>query len=66
MAQGFATSVSGDRIRVYGLAIDDERTGSTATPQAVAHAIAELASGRSSATPGSITFAPGTRTAGAR
>jgi NAD(P)-dependent dehydrogenase (short-subunit alcohol dehydrogenase family) len=65
MAQGFATSVSGDHIRVYGLAIDDERTGSTATPQAVAHAIAELASGRSSAAPGSITFAPGTRTAGA-
>ena len=65
MAQGFATSVSGEHIRVYGLAIDDERTGSTATPQAVAHAIAELASGRSSAAPGSITFAPGTRTAGA-
>jgi NAD(P)-dependent dehydrogenase (short-subunit alcohol dehydrogenase family) len=65
MAQGFATSVSGDHIRVYGLAIDDERTGSTATPQAVAHAIADLAAGRSSAAPGSIIFAPGTRTAGA-
>jgi NAD(P)-dependent dehydrogenase (short-subunit alcohol dehydrogenase family) len=65
MAQGFATSVSGEHIRVFGLAIDDERTGTAATPQAVAHAIAELASGRSSAAPGSITFAPGTRTAGA-
>jgi hypothetical protein len=60
MAQGFATSVSGNHIRVFGLAIDDERTGSTATPQAVARAIADLASGASSAAPGSITFAPGT------
>jgi NAD(P)-dependent dehydrogenase (short-subunit alcohol dehydrogenase family) len=60
MAQGFATSLSGHHIRVFGLAIDDERTGSTATPQAVARAIADLASGASSAAPGSITFAPGT------
>ena len=66
MAQGFATSVAGDRIRVYGLAIDDERTGRSATPQAVDHAIAELASGRSSAAPGSITFAPGTLATAAR
>ena len=60
MAQGFATTVAGDRIRVFGLAIDDERTGSSATPQAVARAIADLAPGTSSAAPGSITFAPGT------
>ena len=60
MAQGFATTVAGDRIRVFGLAIDDERTGSCATPQAVARAIADLAAGTSSAAPGSITFAPGT------
>ena len=60
MAQGFATTVAGDRIRVFGLAIDDERTGSSATPQAVARAIADLAAGTSSAAPGSITFAPGT------
>jgi NAD(P)-dependent dehydrogenase (short-subunit alcohol dehydrogenase family) len=60
MAQGFATSVAGERIRVFGLAMDDERTGRSATPQAVAQAIAELASGRSSAAPGSITFPPGT------
>jgi hypothetical protein len=66
MAQGFAASVSGDRIRVFGLAIDDERTGRTATPQAAAHAIAELAAGRSSAAPGSITFAPGSLATAAR
>ena len=60
MAQGFAASLAGYRIRVFGLAIDDERTGSAATPHAVAHAIAELAAGASPAAPGSITFAPGT------
>lgn len=59
MAQGFAASVAGDRLRVFGLAIDDERTGSSATPHAVAHAIADLATGALSAAPGSITFAPG-------
>jgi NAD(P)-dependent dehydrogenase (short-subunit alcohol dehydrogenase family) len=59
MAQGFAASVAGERIRVFGLAIDDERTGNTATPLDVAHAIADLATGTASATPGSITFAPG-------
>jgi NAD(P)-dependent dehydrogenase (short-subunit alcohol dehydrogenase family) len=66
MAQGFAASLSDDRIRVFGVAIDDERTGSTATPQAVAHAIAELVVGQSSAAPGSITFAPGTLVTAAR
>jgi hypothetical protein len=58
--------VADERIRVFGLAIDDERTGRTATPQAVAHAIAELVAGQSSAAPGSITFAPGTLATAAR
>jgi NAD(P)-dependent dehydrogenase (short-subunit alcohol dehydrogenase family) len=57
MAQGFAASLAHDRIRVFGLAIDDERTGVAATPHAVARAIADLATGASRAAPGSITFA---------
>jgi NAD(P)-dependent dehydrogenase (short-subunit alcohol dehydrogenase family) len=59
MAQGFAASLAGDRIQVFGLAIDDERTGVSAKPNAVARAIAELATGASPAAPGSITFATG-------
>jgi hypothetical protein len=59
MAQGFAASLAADRIRVFGLAIDDERTGVAATPPAVARAIADLAAGATSAAPGSITFAAG-------
>jgi NAD(P)-dependent dehydrogenase (short-subunit alcohol dehydrogenase family) len=57
MAQGFAASLAGDGIRVFGLAIDDERSGVTAKPHAAACAIADLATGASPATPGSITFA---------
>lgn len=64
LAQGFAASVAGSRIRVFGLVIDDERTGSAATPHDVARAVADLASGASPAAPGSITFAPGTVAAG--
>jgi NAD(P)-dependent dehydrogenase (short-subunit alcohol dehydrogenase family) len=60
MAHGFAASLAGHRIRVFGLAIEDERTGSAATPNAVAHAIADLVAGASPAALGSITFAPGT------
>jgi NAD(P)-dependent dehydrogenase (short-subunit alcohol dehydrogenase family) len=60
MARGFAASFAGDGIRVYGLAIDDERAGVTAPPNAVARAIADLAAGASSAAPGSITFATAT------
>jgi NAD(P)-dependent dehydrogenase (short-subunit alcohol dehydrogenase family) len=63
MAQGFAGSLAGDRIRVFGLAIDDERTGVTAKPRAAARAIADLAAGASPAAPGSITFATGTTVA---
>ena len=59
MAQGFAASLAHDRIRVFGLAVDDERTGVAATPHAVARAIADLAAGASPAAPGSITFASG-------
>ncbi|MGH6900806.1 MAG: SDR family NAD(P)-dependent oxidoreductase [Geminicoccaceae bacterium] len=55
MARGFAESFADDGIRVYGLAIDDERTGATVPPNAVACAIAELAAGASPAAPGSIT-----------
>jgi hypothetical protein len=43
MARGFAASLAGDRIRVFGLVVDDERTGVAATPTAVARAIAQLA-----------------------
>jgi len=64
LAQGFAASVAGSRIRVFGLVIDDERTGSAATPHDVARAVADLASGASPVAPGSITFAPGTIAAG--
>jgi NAD(P)-dependent dehydrogenase (short-subunit alcohol dehydrogenase family) len=54
MAQGFAASLAGDHIRVFGLAIDDERTGDAASPSAVAQVIAALAAGASPAMPGSI------------
>jgi NAD(P)-dependent dehydrogenase (short-subunit alcohol dehydrogenase family) len=54
MAQGFAASLAGDRIRVFGLAIDDERTGAAANPSAVAQAIAQLFDGTLSIAPGSI------------
>ena len=57
MAQGFAASLAGVGIGVFGLAIDDERSGVTAKPHAVAHAIVDLATGASPATPGSITLA---------
>jgi NAD(P)-dependent dehydrogenase (short-subunit alcohol dehydrogenase family) len=63
MAQGFAASLAGDRIGVFGLAIDDERTGVSARPDAAARAIADLAGGASPAAPGSITFATGTTVA---
>jgi NAD(P)-dependent dehydrogenase (short-subunit alcohol dehydrogenase family) len=59
MAQGFAASLAGDGIGVFGLAIDDERTGVVAKPQAAARAIVDLATGAASAAPGSITFATG-------
>jgi NAD(P)-dependent dehydrogenase (short-subunit alcohol dehydrogenase family) len=54
MAQGFAASLAGDRIQVFGLATDDERTGAAARPNAVARVIAELAAGNSPIAPGSI------------
>jgi NAD(P)-dependent dehydrogenase (short-subunit alcohol dehydrogenase family) len=57
MAQGFAASLAGDRIQVFGLAIDDERTGVAATPLVAARVIADLAAGASPPAPGSITFA---------
>jgi hypothetical protein len=59
MAQGFAASLAGDGIAVFGLAIDDERTGVVAKPQAAARAIVNLATGALPAAPGSITFATG-------
>jgi NAD(P)-dependent dehydrogenase (short-subunit alcohol dehydrogenase family) len=54
MARGFAASLAGDRIRVFGLVVDDERTGVAATPNVVARAIVQLATGASAAAPGSI------------
>jgi NAD(P)-dependent dehydrogenase (short-subunit alcohol dehydrogenase family) len=54
MARGFGASFADDGIRVYGLAIDDERTGATVPTEAVAYALAELAAGGSPAAPGSI------------
>jgi NAD(P)-dependent dehydrogenase (short-subunit alcohol dehydrogenase family) len=65
MAQGFAASLADDRIRVFGVAIDDERTGVTAKPNAAARTIADLAAGASPAAPGSITFATGKTVAAA-
>lgn len=59
LAQGFAASVVGERIRIFGLVIDDERTGTSATPQDVALAIADLATGAAPVAPGSIILAPG-------
>lgn len=54
MVRGFAASLAQDRIRVFGLAIDDEGTDVAANPNLVAHTIAELAAGPSSTTSGSI------------
>jgi NAD(P)-dependent dehydrogenase (short-subunit alcohol dehydrogenase family) len=54
MAQGFAVSLAGDRIRVFGLAVDDDQTGAAARPSAVARVIAELAAGTAPVAPGSI------------
>jgi NAD(P)-dependent dehydrogenase (short-subunit alcohol dehydrogenase family) len=65
MAQGFAASLADDRIRVFGVAIDDERTGVTAKPNAAARTIADLATGTLPAAPGSITFATGKTVAAA-
>ena len=54
MAQGFAAALAGNCIRVFGVMIDDERAGVAAAPNAVAHAIADLATGASCAASGSI------------
>jgi NAD(P)-dependent dehydrogenase (short-subunit alcohol dehydrogenase family) len=64
MAQGFAASLAGDGTAVFGLAIDDERTGVTAQPQAAARAIVDLVTRTALAAPGSITFATGNATKG--
>jgi NAD(P)-dependent dehydrogenase (short-subunit alcohol dehydrogenase family) len=54
MARGFGASFADDGIAVYGLTLDDDRTGATVPPHAVAYAIAELVAGGSPAAPGSI------------
>jgi NAD(P)-dependent dehydrogenase (short-subunit alcohol dehydrogenase family) len=54
MAEGFAYSLAHARIRVFGLATSDDRTGVAATPNAIAHAIADLAAGRAPVASGSI------------
>jgi NAD(P)-dependent dehydrogenase (short-subunit alcohol dehydrogenase family) len=53
MARGFAESLAANRIHVFGLVLDDERTGAVAPPAHVARAIAELAAGDASTASGS-------------
>ena len=45
MARGFADSLPGNSIRVFGLLLDDARAGLAAPPNQIARAIAELATG---------------------
>jgi NAD(P)-dependent dehydrogenase (short-subunit alcohol dehydrogenase family) len=54
VARGFAESLAANRIHVFGLVLDDERTGAVAPPAHVARAIAELAAGDASTASGSI------------
>jgi NAD(P)-dependent dehydrogenase (short-subunit alcohol dehydrogenase family) len=54
MARGFAESLAANRIRVFGLLLDDERAGLSASPNYIARAIAELAAGDAPTTSGSI------------
>ena len=54
MARGFAQSLALNRIRVFGLLLDDERAGAVASPGEIARAIAELAAGNTPTASGSI------------
>jgi len=64
MARGFAGSLAANRIRVFGLLLDDERAGVVASPSDVARAIAELAAGNAPAASGSIIELAPARTPG--
>jgi NAD(P)-dependent dehydrogenase (short-subunit alcohol dehydrogenase family) len=65
MARGFAESLAANRIRVFGLLLDDERAGLATPPNHVARAIAELAAGNAPTTSGSIIELAQSRTSGA-
>jgi NAD(P)-dependent dehydrogenase (short-subunit alcohol dehydrogenase family) len=65
MARGFAESLAANRIRVFGLLLDDERAGLAAPPNHIARAIAELATGDAPTTSGSIIELVPARTSGA-
>jgi NAD(P)-dependent dehydrogenase (short-subunit alcohol dehydrogenase family) len=65
MARGFAAALAAQRIRVFGLNLDDERSGQAAAPNDIARAIVELAAGNVSAPSGSIIELAQARTAGA-
>jgi NAD(P)-dependent dehydrogenase (short-subunit alcohol dehydrogenase family) len=54
MARGFAAALAASRIRVFGLVLDDERSGDAAPPSDIARAIAELAAGNVTPPSGSI------------
>jgi NAD(P)-dependent dehydrogenase (short-subunit alcohol dehydrogenase family) len=54
MARGFADSLPGNSVRVFGLLLDDARAGLAAPPNQIARAIAELASGNAPTASGSI------------
>lgn len=64
MARGFAESLAVNRIRVFGLLLDDERAGVVASPGDIARAIAELAAGNAPAASGSIIELAPARTSG--
>jgi hypothetical protein len=64
MARGFAGSLAVNRIRVFGLLLDDERAGVVASPSDIARAIAELAAGNAPVASGSIIELAQARTSG--
>lgn len=65
MARGFAESLAVNRIRVFGLLLDDERAGAAAAPGHIARAIVELAAGNAPTASGSIIELVRSRTPGA-
>jgi NAD(P)-dependent dehydrogenase (short-subunit alcohol dehydrogenase family) len=65
MARGFAESLAANRIRVFGVLLDDERAGAAASPNQIARAIAELAAGNAPTASGSIIELANTRVSGA-
>ena len=65
MARGFAESLAVNRIRVFGILLDDERAGVAAPPTQIARVIAELTAGSAPTASGSIIELAQARTSGA-